>query len=226
MPVIIAGAGVAPCQTQNPAPSRLTVQAFNDRDKGREQFQRATDMLKALALVPGDWAADVGAGDGYYSQRIAELVGPQGKVFAEEVYDSPLESLRQRAKLFGLANFEVVKGDESDPKLPADSLAAVLIVDAYHHFTEYRSMSAQILRALKPGGRLVIADYSLQENRARARADQVRMHEIDPALVKTELEAAGLKVVSCEDPFQKRIPGSASSASRADLFLMIAVRPK
>ena len=74
-----------------------------------------------------------------------------------------------------------------NPKLPADSLAAVLVVNSYHHFEQYEAMDQQILRVLKPGGRLVIADYSLPAHRTESRADQIKAHEIDPNLVREEL---------------------------------------
>jgi len=210
---------------QDSTSAPLTIQRFNEMDHSREQGQRSTDILKALAVSTGDWVADVGAGNGYYSQRLSEVVGPSGKGFAEDISDHMVNFLNQRVKLFNLGNMEVVKGDVDNPKLPASSLAAVLVVDSYHHFSQPQPMSEQILRALKPGGRLVVADYSLSEHRGQPRADQLRIHEIDPGLVRTELERIGFKVLECEDPFVKRIPGLDSSTSRADLWLMTAVRP-
>jgi ubiquinone/menaquinone biosynthesis C-methylase UbiE len=225
--VLVATAGIASGWQQNSASAPLTLQYFKDLDKNREQDQRATDIMKALSISGGDWVADVGAGNGYYSQRLADLVGPAGKVFAEDIADYAMNFLRQRVTVFDLRNVEVVKGDADNPKLPADSLAAVLVVDSYHHFSQYQAMSEQILRALKPGGRLVIADYSLPDHRGQLRADQLKIHEIDPGLVRTELEQAGFQFLHCEDPFLKRMPEAKdSSAGRADLWLMIAVRPK
>jgi ubiquinone/menaquinone biosynthesis C-methylase UbiE len=225
--VLVATSGIAPGWQQNSASAPLTVQYFKDLDKNREQDQRATDILKALSIAGGDWVADVGAGNGYYSQRLADLVGPTGKVFAEDIADYAMNFLHRRATVFDLRNVEVAKGDADNPKLPANSLAAVLVVDSYHHFSQYQPMSEQILRALKPGGRFVIADYSLPDHRGQLRADQLKIHEIDPELVRTELERVGFQVLRCEDPFVKRMPEAKdSSTSRADLWLMIAVRPK
>jgi len=224
---VITGMGWGWQQISAPASPTFTVQRFRDLDEGRERYQRATDILKALSVSGRDWVADVGAGNGYYSQRLSELVGPDGKVFAEEISDYFIDFLDHRVKLFDLHNVEVVKGDVDNPKLPAVSLSAVLLVDTYHHLTEYRPMSEQIIRALKPGGRLVIADYSLSEHRDQPRAEQLKIHEIDPRLVQRELEQVGFQVVRCEDPFLKRIPDAKnSSTSRADMWLMIAVRPK
>jgi len=225
--VLAATSGIASGWQQNSAPAPLTLQYFEDLDKNRERDQRATDILEVLQISRGDWVADVGAGNGYYSQRLADLVGPTGKVFAEDVADYAMNFLHRRVTIFDLRNVEVVKGDADNPKLPADSLAAVLVVDSYHHFSQYQPMSERILQALKPGGRFVIADYSLPDHRSRLRADQLKIHEIDPGLVRAELERVGFQVVKCEDPFQKRVPEAKdSSTSRADLWLMIAVRPK
>src|SRR5689334_21039184 len=88
-------------------PAALSTQQFVEMDSSREQGQRATDILKALAVSPGDQVADVGAGNGYYSSRLSEAVGPAGKVFAEEISDYMVNLLEQRVKLFALKNVEV-----------------------------------------------------------------------------------------------------------------------
>lgn len=205
-----------------------TLEDFRAGDQNRETQQRATDLLRALNASPGDWVADVGAGAGYYSMRLSMIVGPRGKAFAEEVWDPALQWLDLRTKLFDLHNVEIIKGEDDDPKLPAGSLAAVLVVNTYHHFEKPKPMCEQILRSLKPGGRLVIADYSLPAHRQRARAEQIKIHEIDPELVRAELMRAGFRVLTCEDPFVNRMPEAATSygPKEADMWLMIAARPQ
>ena len=171
--------------------------------------------------------ADVGAGNGYYVQRMADLVGPTGKIFAEDIADHAIEWLRQRVKAYDLRNVEVVKGDIGDPALPPESLAAVLVINTYHHFQQYQAMLQQIFRALRPGGRLVIADYSLPAHRTGSRSDQIKNHEIDPGLVRAELGRVGFQVVTSEDPFLKRM-AEVSTGDRigaADMWIMVAVRP-
>ena len=129
-------------------------------------------------------------------------------------------------KAYDLRNVEVVKGDIGDPDLPADSLAAILVVNTYHHFQQYHPMLGQIFRALKPGGRLVIADYSLPSHRTESRIDQIKIHELDSALVRAEVERVGLQVLNCEDPFLKRMPEvtTGDNIGVADLWLIVAVR--
>ena len=202
-----------------------TIDDFRALDVSREPYQRATDLVAALQISPGDWVSDVGAGTGYYSTRLADSVGAEGRVFAEDIVISTW--LNARLKAFNLHNVEVVKGEADDPKLPADRLAAVLIVDSYHHFTNYPAILDRILHALKPGGRLAIADYSSTEHRSQARVDQLKLHEIDPALVRAEVEQAGFQVVRCDDPFVKWRPGVGNTrASATDIWLTIAIRPK
>src|SRR5215467_1925539 len=100
-------------------------------------------------------------------------------------------------------------------------------VDSYHHFTQYQPMLEHIFRSLKPGGRLVIADYSVSAHRTKSRTDQVKIHEIDPELVRAELEHVGFQVLKSEDPFLKRMPGATNHIiATTDMWLMVAIRPK
>jgi ubiquinone/menaquinone biosynthesis C-methylase UbiE len=226
--VLIALAAAFPQQREVNPGNPTTLEDFQAGDQNREALQRATDLVAATKAVPGDWVADVGAGAGYYSMRLSKMVGPTGKVFAEDISTSMLEKLDLRVTLFHLANVELIHGDDDSPKLPQGSFAAVLVVNAYHHFEKYRPMCEQILQSLKPGGRLVIADYSLPAYRQKTRADQLKIHEIDPELVRAELSLVGFRVLTCEDPFVNRMPDAAFSygPKEADLYLMVAVRPQ
>jgi predicted methyltransferase len=213
-------------QQQAPAVP-LIPQDLKEENENRERFQKATDVLKALEISSGDWVADVGAGNGYYVQRMADVVGSTGKVFAEDIADHAIEWLHQRVKAYNLRNVEVVKGYMGDPSLPADSLKAILVVNTYHHFQQYQPMLQQMFRALKPGGQLVIADYSLATHRTESRTEQIKIHEIDPETVRGEVGRVGFKVVKCEDPFLKRMPEimTGDNIGKTDMWLIVAVRP-
>jgi SAM-dependent methyltransferase len=149
------GQGGQPVNAENPS----TLEDFKAGDVSREPYQNATGLVAALKVSRGDWVADVGAGSGYYSMRLAEVVGPEGKVFAEDISDYRMSVLNNRVKAFNLSNVEIVKGTPDDPRLPIDRLDAVLVVDSYHHFSNYEGMLDKILHSLKPGGRFVIADW-------------------------------------------------------------------
>jgi ubiquinone/menaquinone biosynthesis C-methylase UbiE len=205
-----------------------TIAEWNAGDSYREPYQKATALLQVLGAIPGDWVSDVGTGSGYYSMRLSRVVGPEGKVFGEDISESSMRLLSARAKAFELLNLEIVKGDADDPKLPPNRLASILVVDTYHHFEQVQSMLSCLLHALKPGGRLVIADYLRPEDRSLGRADQVKRHEIDPGIVRVEAERAGFQFVSCDEQFLRRIPEAPHNARafEADLWLMVAARPK
>jgi len=195
-------------------------------DKNRDAVQNTKGILEALKISPGDWVADVGAGAGYHAGLMSEMVGPHGKVFAENIEDVAIAYVNARIKLFDLKNIESVRGDFDNPKLPLGALAGVLVVDTYHHFTAPDAMLAKIFETLKPGGRLVIADYSVAAHRQLSRAAQLKQHELDPALVRTDAEKAGFEVVKMEDPFfvwQTAVGNTRTTPS--DLWLLTLRRP-
>src|SRR5205823_12984312 len=183
-----------------------TLEDFKAGDESRERYQRATELLRTLDVKPGTWVADVGAGAGYYAMRLSDMVGPTGKVFAEDISDASLRWLNRRVTVFGLQNVAIVRGAIDDPNLPANQLDAVLVMDSYHHFAQPQAMLEHILQALKPGSRLVIADYSRADHRGASRAEQLQMHEIDPAIVRSEIDRLGFRVVRTDDTFLKQIP--------------------
>jgi protein-L-isoaspartate O-methyltransferase len=99
-------------------------------EQKRGQTQRLTDVFKALDVKPGAVVADIGAGSGFYTVRLAKAVGDAGRVYAVDISESSLTSLRRRVERDGLKNVEVVKGNTDNPNLPAGSLDAALIVNA------------------------------------------------------------------------------------------------
>ncbi|MFN2564075.1 MAG: class I SAM-dependent methyltransferase [Gemmatimonadaceae bacterium] len=168
--------------------------------QSREQWQRFADIVTALAIDSGSRVADVGAGNGYYTERLARRVGQQGRVFAVDVDEQAIERLEQLVAAQSLRNVELVLGKPDDPRLPYRSLDAALIVNAYHEMVRHSEMLREIHAALKPGGRLVILDNTPRDkNNPRYR--QVEGHEIDIDLVAAELRDAGFEVVSRDDQF-------------------------
>jgi SAM-dependent methyltransferase len=129
----------------------------------REKEEQPTRLMQALQIQPGDVVADIGAGSGYFTFRLAEKVGPKGKVLAVDIQPEMLALIRQRTKARGIRNVEPILGTEDDPKLPANAVDLILLVDVYHEFSYPWEMTRAMVRALKPGGRLVFVEYRLED---------------------------------------------------------------
>jgi protein-L-isoaspartate O-methyltransferase len=129
----------------------------------REKEEHCSKLIDALKLKPGDVIADVGAGSGYYTFRMAERVAPGGKVLAVDIQQEMLTLIRKRMQEGKVTNVEPVLGTLTDPKLPAGSVDLILLVDVYHEFSHPYEMTVEMVKALKPGGRLVFVEYRLED---------------------------------------------------------------
>jgi protein-L-isoaspartate O-methyltransferase len=129
----------------------------------REREEQPAKLMEALKLKPGDVVADIGAGSGYYTFRLSERVGAKGKVLAVDIQPEMLALIRKRMKDRDVTNIEVVHGTVSDPKLPEKSVDLILMVDVYHEFSHPWEMTTHMVRALKPGGRLVFVEFRLED---------------------------------------------------------------
>lgn len=180
------------------------AQEHASQERRREQWQKVDAIFAEMGVRPGAVVADIGAGDGFFTSRLARAVGASGRVFAVEIDDAALDRLRKRLQEDGVANVTIVKGAVDDPKLPEATLDAALIVNAYHEMEHHESILAALRRALKPDGRLVIVEPVTPSRRSRPRADEARNHEIDPEYVLQDARAAGFAVVALKDPFTRR----------------------
>lgn len=126
----------------------------------REEEERTDVLLELLKLKPGDVVADVGAGSGYLSWRMAQRVGPEGRVYAVDIQKEFLDLLMVNMKKRGVgAIVEPVLGTIQDPKLPAAGVDLIILVDVYHELDFPFEMASAMIAALKPGGRLVLVEY-------------------------------------------------------------------
>jgi len=173
-------------------------------EQSREAWQRIPEIFAALGATPGAVIADVGAGPGFFTERLAKTVGPNGRVVAVDIDAGTLRTLHNRLRDAGLTNVDTIQGQPDDPRLPAASLDGALIVNAYHEMVDHQAMLAHIREALKPGGRLVIVEPISDGRRDGARDAQTRQHEIAPGFVQEEARAAGFRIVSFVDPFVQR----------------------
>ena len=157
-----------------------------------------------MRVRPGSRVADVGAGSGFFTVRLARAVGPTGRVFAVDVNPEVVRDLKERLAREQWTNVETVVGDRTNPRLPA-SLDAVLIVNAYHEMHEHQPMLDSIRQALKLDGRLVIVEPIAQSRRGTTRAIQQSNHEIDVEFVVEDLRQAGFEVVTRQDRFVENL---------------------
>ena len=176
--------------------------AQSSADADRERNERVADVLDALSLSAGSQVADIGAGRGFYTSRIAKKEGAGGRVYAVDIDDKEaIPKLKEIVEKQSLANVTVSHSDPGDPKLPDNSLDAALMVITYHEVEPYQDMLKHVMRALKPGGRFVVVDMTPHKTRSRPRADQTKNHTIAPEVAEQEFRAAGFEIASRRDDF-------------------------
>ena len=155
----------------------------------RQKEERADLLMAELALKPGMNVADVGAGTGYYSRRLALQVGPEGKVFAIEVQPQMLRVLETTAKRPGYGNIVPVLGAEDNVNLPEASIDLAIMVDVYHELAYPHEVLTSIVRAVRPGGRVVFVEYRGEDFSVPIKSlhkmteQQIRLEAADQSLV-------------------------------------------
>ena len=154
----------------------------------RERAELPERLVDSLRLAPDAVVADIGAGTGYFTFRIAERV-PEGGVYAVDIQPEMLDIVDARAESDGVSNVITVQGDVDDPALPPESIDLALIVDAYHEFSHPAEMMAGIVRALRPGGRVVLVEYRGDDPDVPIKP----LHTMTQRQARRELEAAGLR---------------------------------
>jgi SAM-dependent methyltransferase len=158
-------------------------------------FEELPDrVVEGMNLSPDAVVADIGAGTGYFTFRIANRV-PSGKVYAVDVQPEMLEILRERAQERSIGNVVPIQGAPTDPQLPEASVDAVLLVDAYHEFAYPFEMMRGIVRALRPQGRVFLVEYRGEDPRIPIKP----LHKMTQRQAIRELEAAGLRWVETRD---------------------------
>lgn len=148
----------------------------------REREEQPAQAVAALGLRPGMWVADLGAGTGYYTRRLARAVLPGGKVFAVDVQPEMLKLLRDRADLEGITNIVTVLATEKDPHLPKGRLDLVLMVDVYHELLWPHEVLRAVCQSLKPGGRVAFLEYRAEDPKVPIKA----LHKMTEAQIRRE----------------------------------------
>lgn len=157
----------------------------------REQEERPDLLIRELELKPGMLVADVGAGTGYLSWRMANEIGDRGKVLALDIQPEMLQILARKMKSRGVTNAVGVLGEVDDPKLPVAQVDLVLLADVYHELQFPYEMLARIAQSLKPGGRLVIVEYKGDDPSVTIKP----LHKMTEAQVRLEVAPHSLEWV-------------------------------
>jgi ubiquinone/menaquinone biosynthesis C-methylase UbiE len=163
--------------------------AWLDRTE-REAEEAPSKAIAALGLSPGAVVADVGAGSGYYTVRLARIVGPTGRVVATDLQPGMLDILRAKVARERLANVEIVQGRGDDPALPAKTFDLILLVDVYHELAEPQVFARKLKGALKADGRLVLIEFRREDPRVPIREE----HKMSVEQVREELGADGFRI--------------------------------
>jgi predicted methyltransferase len=161
-----------------------------------ERAERASEeqpqvAIDALGIEPGQTVADLGAGSGYYSFRIAPLVGPTGKVLAIDIEPAMLEAIAQRARREHVGNVATVRSSAQDPNLPPGSVDLLFMVDVYHELEYPYEMMTKVRAALKPGGRVALIEYRAEDPQVAIKP----LHKMTERQVRREMQAAGFRHV-------------------------------
>lgn len=196
-------------------PAAQHTRLFRPEDLGeleppdREEWQQPIKIMDALGIGDGSVVADLGAGSGWFTIRLASRVGPNGLVFAEDIQRPMIQAINVRVESIGLKNVRTVLGTQSNPRLPAP-VDAVLIVDAYHEMEQPVTLLRNVAKSLKPAGRIGIVNFTKEGGGPGPAMDE----RVDPERVVSDAQAAGFVLRSRETflryqymlVFEKRIP--------------------
>jgi ubiquinone/menaquinone biosynthesis C-methylase UbiE len=155
----------------------------------RQSEEHPDEALDALKIAKGATVADIGAGVGYFTWRLAERVGPGGVVYGEDIQQAMLDQLRQNMQARHISNVREVLGGIDDPKLPKESVDLIVLVDVYHEFSEPEKMLDRMRESLKPNGRLVLLEYRGEDPKVPIKPE----HKMTLKQVRAEVEPEGYR---------------------------------
>ena len=180
-----------------PGREPANVMGFEHADwlerEGRAELEKPEMVIQAMEVRKGMTIAEIGAGTGFFSRRLAKTVGPKGRVYAEDIQPEMLDLLKQYAAKEGIKNIVPVLGTETDPKLPAGKIDRVLLVDVYHEFQKPEPMLAALRNVLAPGGTITLVEYRLEGDSA----SHINIkHRMSTEQVLAEWNAAGYELAN------------------------------
>jgi ubiquinone/menaquinone biosynthesis C-methylase UbiE len=193
---LLAFQALACCQDVHPVTGRETAPVMGMGGapwlvRPEREAEEAPDAaLDAIGIAKGATVADIGAGVGYFTWRLATRIGPQGKVYAVDIQQGMLDQLRRNMAERKLANYEAVLGAADDPRLPAGRIDLALLVDVYHEFSQPQKMLHKIRASLAPDGRMVLLEYRKEDPQVPI----LPAHKMSVAEVKAEIEPEGFRL--------------------------------
>jgi ubiquinone/menaquinone biosynthesis C-methylase UbiE len=155
----------------------------------REKEEKVSKLMPSLDIKPGDVVVDLGAGSGFHTMKLSKLVGPKGKVYAVDIQPEMLDIIGKRVRKENIENVVLVHNTEKDPKLPAGKIDMILMVDVYHELSYPYEVTLELVKALKPGGRLVFVEFRLEDKKVPI----LDVHRMSIKQVMKEMEPHALK---------------------------------
>lgn len=222
--LLLAGSSV--CNAQNSAAANTRFDALINKQMSefvaRDYWQQPAILLDLMDIQPAETIADLGCGVGYFAVKLAERVGPDGKVIALDIDDTKLNQLHLLRRYGQLAQMEILKNERDNLKLTASSLDKIVILNTYHELADIESLLAQCKTALKPNGKIFIIDKvsDRMDNDKSSRKKLVKNHFIRRNIVEAELVSAGFKVTQGIDKYVKN--EKAESTKKTNWFVVVA----
>jgi ubiquinone/menaquinone biosynthesis C-methylase UbiE len=159
--------------------------------ESRERQEECSTLLKCLNLKPGMIVCDMGSGNGFYTLKMAPMVGEQGRILAVDIQKEMLDMLNDRAAAAGTKNVETILGTVVDPKLPDGKVDLVLCVDVYHELDHPEEMLAAMRKSLSPAGRMVLVEFRAEDPKVPIKP----LHKMTKAQIMKEIPPNGFKLV-------------------------------
>lgn len=198
--VAIAQTGVHPLSGRRFAQT-MSVEGADWLDRSeRDQEEDPDRAIDVLKLQKGATVADIGAGSGYMTEKLAKKVGPMGKVYATDIQQGMIDLLAKRVAKRKLSNVTPVLSAQDDPRLPLESIDLAIMVDVYHELSQPQLMLRRIRAALKPGGRLVLVEYRKEDPNIPIRPE----HKMSVAEAKLEVEAEGFRLTTTNEDLPRQ----------------------
>jgi SAM-dependent methyltransferase len=166
----------------------------------RDDEEEPNVALSVLKIAKGSAVADIGAGSGFVTERLAARVGPTGRVYANDLQPQMLQMLAARLAKKKITNVTLVQGELDDPRLPAASVDLELMIDVYHEFSRPQAMLRRLREALKPGGRMVLLEYRKEDPSIPIKFE----HKMSVAEAKMEVEAEGFTLAKVDESLPRQ----------------------